>query len=65
MKPIIVLSLVILMALPLGCSPKQGTVSLVKVEVQRVELTEAAQTMTLTGEIRAQVESDLVFRTER
>ena len=32
----------------------------VKVEVQRVELTQAAKTITLTGEIRAQVESDLV-----
>jgi hypothetical protein len=28
----------------LGCSRKQGNVSLVKVEVQRAELTEAAQT---------------------
>ena len=34
----------------------------VKVEAQRVTLTEAAQTITLTGEIRAQVESDLAFR---
>ena len=36
--------------------------SLAKVEAQRVELTEAAKTMTLTGEIRARVESDLAFR---
>jgi RND family efflux transporter MFP subunit len=35
---------------------------LVKVEAQRVELTEAAKKMTLTGEIRAQVQSDLGFR---
>ena len=35
---------------------------MVKVEVQRVELTEAAGTGILTGEIRAQVESDLGFR---
>ena len=64
MKHIAILSLFILISLLLGCSRKQGNVSLVKVEVQRVELTEAAQTMTLTGEIRAQVESDLGFRTD-
>ena len=57
-----VLSLVIVIALPLGCSRKPGDVALVKVEVQRVELTEAAKTITLTGGIRAQVESDLGFR---
>ena len=64
MKPIAVLSLFLLVSLPVGCSRKQSNVSLVKVEVQRVELTEAAKTMTLTGEIRAQVESDLGFRTD-
>ena len=64
MKHIAILSLFILISLLLGCSRKQGNVSLVKVEVQRVELTEAAKTMTLTGEIRAQVESDLGFRTD-
>src|SRR4029434_1271284 len=64
MKHIALLSLFILISLLWGCSRKQGNVSLVKVEVQRVELTEAAQTMTLTGEIRAQVESDLGFRTD-
>jgi RND family efflux transporter MFP subunit len=36
--------------------------SLIKVEAQRVELTETAKTMTLTGEIHARVESDLGFR---
>ena len=64
MKHMAILSLFILISLLLGCSRKQGNVSLVKVEVQRVELTEAAKTMTLTGEIRAQVESDLGFRTD-
>lgn len=64
MKHIGVLSLVIVILLSLGCSRKQGNVSPVKVEVQRVELTQAAETITLTGEIRAQVESDLGFRTE-
>src|SRR6186713_3093725 len=59
-----VLSLVIVSLLPLGCSRQQGNVSPVNVEVQRVELTEAAKTITLTGEIRAQVESDLGFRTD-
>jgi RND family efflux transporter MFP subunit len=63
MKYIGVLSLVVI-SLPLGCSRKQGNVSPVKVEVQRVELIEAAKTITLTGEIRAQVESDLGFRTD-
>ena len=63
MKHIPVLSLFILTLL-LGCSRKQGNVSPVKVEVQRVELTGAAKTMALTGEIRAQVESDLGFRTD-
>ena len=64
MKPFTILSLVIFVSLPLGCSHKQGDVSLVKVEVQRVELTLAAKTMALTGEIRAQVESELGFRTD-
>jgi membrane fusion protein, multidrug efflux system len=66
MKRIAVLSLFLflLLFLLLGCSRKQGEASLVRVEVQRVELTEAAKTMILTGEIRAQVESDLGFRTE-
>src|SRR6476646_8956829 len=64
MKPIASLSLAILVSLPLGCSRQQGNVSPVKVEVQRVELTKAAKTITLTGEIRAQVESDLGFRTD-
>lgn len=36
--------------------------SLLKIEAQRVKLTKAAQTLTLTGEIRAQIESDLGFR---
>ena len=63
MKHITVLSLFILTLLP-GCSRKQGDVSPAKVEVQRVALAEAAKTMTLTGEIRAQVESDLGFRTD-
>src|SRR6476619_2654696 len=63
MKHITVLSIFILTMLP-GCSPKQGDVSSAKVEVQRVTLAEAAKTMTLTGEIRAQVESDLGFRTD-
>ena len=63
MKHIPVLSLFILTLL-LGCSRKQGNVSPVKVEVQRVELTGAAKTMALTGEIRAQVESELGFRTD-
>jgi RND family efflux transporter MFP subunit len=63
MKHIPVLSLFILTLL-LGCSRKQGNVSPQKVEVQRVELTGAAKTMALTGEIRAQVESELGFRTD-
>ena len=63
MKRIPVLSLFILTLL-LGCSRKQGNVSPQKVEVQRVELTGAAKTMALTGEIRAQVESELGFRTD-
>src|SRR5580693_6582663 len=63
MKHITVLSLFILTLLS-GCSRKQGDVSPAKVEVQRVTLAEAAKTMTLTGEIRAQVESDLGFRTD-
>jgi RND family efflux transporter MFP subunit len=63
MKHISVLSLFILTLLP-GCSRKQGNVSPVKVEVQRVELTGAAKTMVLTGEIRAQIESELGFRTD-
>src|ERR1700736_5621687 len=63
MKHITVLSLFILTLLP-SCSRKQGDVSPAKVEVQRVALAEASKTMTLTGEIRAQVESDLGFRTD-
>jgi len=63
MKHLTVLSLFILTLLP-SCSRKQGDVSLAEVEVQRVALAEAAKTMTLTGEIRAQVESDLGFRTD-
>ncbi|HEV7406655.1 MAG TPA: efflux RND transporter periplasmic adaptor subunit [Chthoniobacteraceae bacterium] len=63
MKHLTVLSLFILTLLP-GCSRKQGDVAPAKVEVQRVALAEAAKTMTLTGEIRAQVESDLGFRTD-
>jgi RND family efflux transporter MFP subunit len=63
MKHIPVLSLFILTLL-LGCSHKQGNVPPQKVEVQRVELTGAAKTMALTGEIRAQVESELGFRTD-
>ena len=64
MQHIAVLSLVIGISLTLGCSRKQGIVSPVKVEVQRVELTVAPKTISLTGEIRAQVESDLGFRTD-
>jgi RND family efflux transporter MFP subunit len=45
-----------------GCSHHAPVKSPVKVEAQRVELTQAAQTMTLTGEVRAQDESDLGFR---
>src|ERR1700692_4130492 len=63
MKHITVLSLFILPLLP-GCSRKLGDVAPAKVAVQRVALAEAAKTMTLTGEIRAQVESDLGFRTD-
>jgi hypothetical protein len=63
MKHITVLWLFILTLLP-SCSRKQGDVSLAEVEVQRVAFVEAAKTMTLTGEIRAQVESDLGFRTD-
>ena len=48
---------------PFSVRPPGRPRPLVKVEVQRVELTEAAKTITLTGEIRAQVESDLGFRT--
>ncbi|MBV8820004.1 MAG: efflux RND transporter periplasmic adaptor subunit [Acidobacteriaceae bacterium] len=64
MKPIAILFLGILVTLPLGCSRKQGDVTLVKVEVQRVELTGTAKAMALTGEIRAQMESELGFRTD-
>jgi RND family efflux transporter MFP subunit len=65
MKPLSLLTAVLIFALlPLGCSRKQSNVSLAKVEVQRVELTEAAGTGTLTGEIRAQIESDLGFRAD-
>ena len=63
MKHITVLSLFILTLLP-SCSRKQCDVSPAKVEVQRVALAEASKTMTLTGEIRVQVESDLGFRTD-
>jgi RND family efflux transporter MFP subunit len=63
MKHITVLSLFLLTLLS-GCSRKQGDVSPAKVEVQRVALAGASKTMTLTGEIRAQVESDLGFRTD-
>ena len=59
-----VLSLVIVIALPLSCARQQGNVSPVKVEVQRVELTGAAKTIALTGEIRARVESELGFRAD-
>jgi len=59
-----VLSLVIAISLPAGCARQQSDVSPVKVEVRRVEVTEAAKTITLTGEIRAQVESDLGFRAD-
>src|SRR5262245_33499026 len=64
MKRIAVLSLFLflLLFLLLGCSRKQGEASLVRVQVERVELAEVAKTMSLTGEIRAQVESDLAFR---
>lgn len=58
-----VLSLAIF-AWTLGCSRKPADVIPVKVEVQRVALTNAAKTITLTGEIRAQVESDLGFRSD-
>jgi RND family efflux transporter MFP subunit len=62
MKHIAVLSTFLFPFLLLGCSRKQGEASLVRVEVHRVELAEVAKTMSLTGEIRAQVESDLAFR---
>jgi membrane fusion protein, multidrug efflux system len=45
-----------------ACGHDAPAKALVKVEAQRVKLTEAARTLTLTGEIRAQVESDLAFR---
>jgi RND family efflux transporter MFP subunit len=45
-----------------ACGHQAVPGSLVKVEAQRVQLTETAKRMTLTGEIRAQVESDLAFR---
>ena len=64
MRSIAILSLLILISLPLGCSRNQGKVPPTEVEVQRVELTEAVKTITLTGEIRAQVESDLGFRAD-
>ena len=64
MKPLLFLVLPLWISLPLGCSPKQGPVSPVKVEVQRIELTEVTMRLALTGEIRAQVESGLSFRTD-
>ena len=65
MKPLSFLTAVLIFAsLPLGCSRKQDNLSPVKVQVQPIELTEAAKTMTLTGEIRAQIESDLGFRAD-
>src|SRR6476660_6155066 len=45
-----------------ACGHQAAPRPLVKVEAQRVQLTETAKRMTLTGEIRAQVESDLAFR---
>src|SRR6187401_2150906 len=45
-----------------ACGHQAAPRSLVKLEAQRVQLTETAKRMTLTGEIRAQVESDLAFR---
>jgi RND family efflux transporter MFP subunit len=45
-----------------ACGHQAPEKLLVKVEAQRVKLTAAAKTMTLTGEIRARVESDLAFR---
>ena len=45
-----------------ACGYQAAPRPLVKVEAQRVQLTETAMRITLTGEIRAQVESDLAFR---
>jgi membrane fusion protein, multidrug efflux system len=45
-----------------ACGHPALTEPLVKVEAQRVRLTETARTITLTGEIRARDESDLAFR---
>ncbi|OAI43245.1 hypothetical protein AYO41_02435 [Verrucomicrobia bacterium SCGC AG-212-E04] len=45
-----------------GCGGRSTEKSVLQVEVQRVEPTDAAKTLTLTGEIRAQVESALSFR---
>ena len=45
-----------------ACGHHAPAKSPVKVEAQRVKFTQAAQTITLTGEIRAQDESDLGFR---
>ena len=45
-----------------ACGHQAAPRSLVKVEAQRVQLTETAKRITLTGEIRAPVESDLAFR---
>ena len=45
-----------------ACGHQAAPRPLVKVEAQRVQLTETAKRITLTGEIRAQVESDLAFR---
>lgn len=53
---------VLLCAALSGCGHDAPVRALVKVEAHRVKLTEAARTLTLTGEIRAQVESDLAFR---
>jgi RND family efflux transporter MFP subunit len=45
-----------------ACSHHAPARSPLKVEAQRVELTHSAQTTTLTGEVRAQVQSELGFR---
>jgi len=45
-----------------ACNHHALSKPLVKVEAERVKLTEAARTITLTGEIRARDESDLAFR---
>ena len=45
-----------------GCGDRAPVKSVLRVEVQRVEPTDAAKTLILTGEIRAQIESALAFR---